>query len=253
MKCYSIIVLLLCIITSNAHGTEHYQTLFQKANNAYSEGDYTAAKASYAEIIEAGFTHPDLTYNLANSYFKLNEPIKAILYYEKTLKANPGHKDALHNLKLANSQTIDKIDALPTAAFADLQEWISTLISISTWTLLAFVFLLAALATTGLFLLGKSSKIKRLGLNLTLLMSVLWGLTVALGTAQKLESFREDSAIIFETSVHVKSEPTTNGSDLFVIHEGLKVRILQQQEQFVEIQLPDGNTGWVKRSALEVI
>lgn len=50
-----------------------------------------------------------------------------------------------------------------------------------------------------------------------------------------------------------KSTPDEKGTDLFVIHEGLKVAITDQLNDWVEIQLPNGEKGWVNYQAVEKI
>jgi SH3-like domain-containing protein len=50
--------------------------------------------------------------------------------------------------------------------------------------------------------------------------------------------------------VTVKSAPSTTGTNLFLIHEGLKVKITDQLEKWKEIELADGNKGWVADSCL---
>jgi SH3-like domain-containing protein len=60
-------------------------------------------------------------------------------------------------------------------------------------------------------------------------------------------------AIIMSQVVNVKSTPTEKGSDLFVIHSGLKVGITDQLNEWVEIRIPSGEKGWVLASAMEEI
>jgi SH3-like domain-containing protein len=63
-----------------------------------------------------------------------------------------------------------------------------------------------------------------------------------------------DTAIIMSPSVTVKSTPTSSGTDLFIIHEGRKVQILDSSmKEWVEIRLEDGNTGWVPVNVMEII
>ena len=60
-------------------------------------------------------------------------------------------------------------------------------------------------------------------------------------------------AIIFSPTVTVVSEPTESANQLFVIHEGTKVKIIEESEQWYRISLPDGNDGWMYASALVII
>ena len=50
----------------------------------------------------------------------------------------------------------------------------------------------------------------------------------------------------------VKSSPS-GGTDLFIIHEGTKVQILDNVGSWVNISLADGRQGWIESGAIEVI
>ena len=44
----------------------------------------------------------------------------------------------------------------------------------------------------------------------------------------------------------VKSEPNESSTNLFLIHEGLKVQLLESDNNWTEVKMPDGNVGWLK-------
>ena len=66
-------------------------------------------------------------------------------------------------------------------------------------------------------------------------------------------TYRE-SAIIMEPSVTVRSTPSTSGTELFILHEGKKVTIKDDSmKDWKEIEIEDGNIGWLPASAIEQI
>lgn len=71
---------------------------------------------------------------------------------------------------------------------------------------------------------------------------------------QKNKAQSHGSAIIMAPSITVKSTPNEGGTDLFILHEGRKVNIKDNtMREWKEIQLEDGNAGWVPSSAIEII
>ena len=44
----------------------------------------------------------------------------------------------------------------------------------------------------------------------------------------------------------VKSEPNESSTNLFLFHEGLKVQLLESDNNWTEVKMPDGNVGWLK-------
>jgi len=71
---------------------------------------------------------------------------------------------------------------------------------------------------------------------------------------QKYKSLSsEDEAIIFSPSITIKSSPTDNSVDLFVIHEGTKVRIIDELDSWYEIKIASGSSGWIQARAVKRI
>ena len=68
----------------------------------------------------------------------------------------------------------------------------------------------------------------------------------------------KNTAIIFTPTVTIKSTPAESGNNLFVLHEGAKVEILNEMRDlnkvdWCEIRISDGNRGWVRKVDLETI
>ena len=61
------------------------------------------------------------------------------------------------------------------------------------------------------------------------------------------------SAIIFTPTVSIKSAPGESGTVLFVLHEGTKVKLLDQSNDWINVALPNGNKGWVQETDLREI
>ena len=62
-----------------------------------------------------------------------------------------------------------------------------------------------------------------------------------------------DSGIIMTPSVVVRGAPDSSGTELFVVHEGLKVQVLGSLGELYNVRLADGNEGWVTKADLEKI
>ena len=63
----------------------------------------------------------------------------------------------------------------------------------------------------------------------------------------------EKEAIVFTPTITVKSSPNPNSVDLFVIHEGAKVKIKDQVGEWYEIRIANGSVGWLPSSAIRKI
>jgi len=230
-----------------------FSTGLLKAENLYTNAKYDSAALIYQSIIDSGYQSPELYYNLGNTYYKLQEIPSAILYYEKALKLNPADKNIKHNLELCNTLIPDRIEEIPRLFFIEWYQSLYNYLAIDTWAsiglgLFAFFCLLLLI-----YFLSSKIVLKKLGFWAATFILVLSLFSFFL-TYQKYASFiQHDEAIIFIPSITVKSSPARNSIDLFVIHEGTKVSIIDEVGLWMEIKIQNGSTGWIERENLQII
>ena len=124
----------------------------------------------------------------------------------------------------------------------------------NSWVTLFFVFLVIALAMFLLFLLGSTASRRRLGFVSGVVALVLSVSALSFSLWQKSDCLSADTAIVMSPVSSVKSSPSsTSSKDLFVIHEGTKVNIIDQVNGWYNISLADGRQGWVRKNDIEVI
>ena len=51
-------------------------------------------------------------------------------------------------------------------------------------------------------------------------------------------------------TITVKSSPSISSVDLFVLHEGSKVKILDNTGEWEKIKIANGSIGWIPNSVL---
>ena len=59
--------------------------------------------------------------------------------------------------------------------------------------------------------------------------------------------------IILAKKVSVVSSPSADSTEMFALHEGVKIQIIAQSGDFYRIRLSDGKDGWVAFDSLEII
>lgn len=227
--------------------------LFSKANDFYKNGQYSKAIQMYLNIEKKGMESDDLFFNLGNSYYKLNKVAPSIYYYEKALKINPIHEDALNNLAFAKRMTIDVIEDLPRTF---LQRFSSTVIQKLTYDTWAILAVIASFLSAILFLLyyfSYSSKQKIFYFNSAILTVFVMVITVIFAFSNYKTNQKIRSAIIFEQESDVKNSPSLDGETVFELHEGTKVYILDELSNWKKIKLADGKIGWINAEDLKEI
>lgn len=224
-------------------------------DSAYVKGDYRAAIEIYEALTDANGESADVYYNLGNAYYKCDNIAKAVLNYERALLLNPGDEDIQFNLELARSKTVDKVAPVYKFFLMSWLENIINMLTMSAWSIMAVISFVVMLLTILLFLFGKSISVKKTGFIIAIisLFITIFANLSALHRYHYLTVDRND-AIIMAQSVTAKSTPSESGTELFVIHEGRKVKISDDtMREWTEIELEDGNKGWIPASSLERI
>ena len=253
MKKVSKYIVLLFVALSATMSAAASTTRWEAGNKAYIEGNYEKAVEEYSAILNGGEYSMKLYYNLANAYFKLGEMGKAILYYNKALRIAPSQEDIRHNLALAEAQTKDRIVAIPEFF---VNRWLRTVrnsMSCMAWSILSLVSLGVLLVCAIQFHLASRIRLRKAGYYGALCAFVLFVATTAFAVSSRNDMLSHNEAIVMGTAISVKSSPDRSATDLFVLHEGTKVKILTEVDEWVEVVIADGKKGWTERKNIEEI
>jgi SH3-like domain-containing protein len=60
-------------------------------------------------------------------------------------------------------------------------------------------------------------------------------------------------AIVIESSAYIKSSPEASSTNLFMLHAGTRIEVIENIEGWKKIKIANGNSGWIKEDAIEVI
>ncbi len=251
MKSFILIFLLLFTGLESFSGEE--QALIAKANKAYAAGGYTEAADTYKKVVAMGLESPELYYNLGNACFKLNDLSGAILWYERAKQLDPGNEDIDFNLKVANNKIADKIEPLPELFYKRWYKSLVLMFPVDRWAAISIVLFITALGAGVLYLVSRVLLLRKLGFwaGLAVMFLALLSLLFAWSGSSITRSAEE--AIVFSPTITVKSSPDDKSTDLFVIHEGSKVLLIDRIGAWYEIRIANGSVGWLPVTSLEKI
>lgn len=245
-----LITLVISVVGMAQLSSASYNYWFGEGNVAYNEGDYEQALTFYNQIVEAGYESADLYYNMGNTYYKLKQYPMSILYFEKALKLNPGDEDIRANLEIANLAVVDKINVLPQSFIERWWNGIKSSFSADGWawvSVLSFgLFLLCLFA----FLMSRKTLLRKVGFFVGLLLFICLAFSVVFAIEKTGDLKRQDEAIVMTPTITVKSSPNDTGVDLFVLHEGAKVRIMETSNGWNKIKIADGSEGWLQAESM---
>jgi len=248
MKKY--ILILTIILFANNVFAQSVDSMYVQANALYNSGKYEEAVNIYEDILTKKDTESsDLYYNLGNAYFKQNILGAAILNYERAYRLNPSDEDINHNLAVAQTQLLDKFDEVPEFVLITIFGKIKSLFAANTWGIMALMSFVVVLILVLLFLFARSLFIRRLSFWIACFV-LLFSISCKLieGNLRKY-----DNAIVFVPVLTAKTSPDDSGKDVFLLHEGTKVVVRDNFNDWTKIQLPNGEQGWVVSEAIEII
>ena len=239
---------------THAENTAYLDSLWSKGVQAYTDGRWSECTESLKALESVGVVSPELYYNLGNAYFKSGDYPQDILYYERTLKISPSFEDARLSLDFANSLIRDKIDAVPEFVLKSWARKVCYLMPSDFWALISIVLFAAALALFLVFRLGASRGLRRTGFYCSIVALILSASSFGMAQWQRNSYLKADGAIVMKPVTSVKSSPSRDSSkDLFVLHEGTKVTVLDTVGEWKNISLSDGRQGWIEESDMEMI
>jgi len=227
--------------------------LFEEANKLYQKEQYAQAIQKYEEVLANNYESWELYYNLGNAYYKDKQLGMAILNYERALRLNPKHEDILFNLELANLAVVDKINIPPDfflfKIFSDFKNYFS-LNLLTIFVIVSYVCLI--LFTIIRILVGKRI-IRQISAGSIFVMLIIFVLFASILGLRIHDKNNIKYGIIIVNKVDVKSSPEKNSTELFSLHEGIKMQVQKQVNNVYQIRLRDGKVGWVTKGVLVII
>ncbi len=227
------------------------QNGFEKGNELYRKNQFQEAVQAYESVLKTNKQSAELYFNLGNSYYKLNKVAPAIYNFEKALLLKPNDKDILNNLAFAQKLQIDEVKDVPEVGFGKILTNLTSSRHYNSWAWVAvfgsFFILLFFIG----YYFSHRTLLKRIFFGGMFLSGIVLVLAIFASISEKTNDELFRPAIVFDEMVAVKAEPKTESSDAFILHEGTKVEVKENLDEWRRIALPDGTDGWIKASSIK--
>jgi tetratricopeptide (TPR) repeat protein len=227
--------------------------VFNEANKYYMDQSYEKAAEAYEKLVSMGKVAPEVYFNLGNAYYKTGNIAAAILNYERARRLRPSDPDIAYNLRMANLNTIDKIEPVPQLFY---ERWWDDYVnegSVDKRALVAVLLFWIALAVTAVYLFSKVVVVRKITFFLTLFMALAASFTLYLTYLQNRHLNDHRAAIIFSESAYAKSSPDEKSANLFLLHAGTHIEVMDELKGWKKVRIANGNEGWITADAIVVI
>ncbi|MEO1518499.1 MAG: tetratricopeptide repeat protein [Bacteroidota bacterium] len=250
---YLLLLFAFVLLPSLSHAQVEPAAGFEAANKLYQEKDYKGAAERYEAIHQAGHQSLASQYNLGNCYYNLGQLGRAILHYERAALLESGDKDVRYNLNLANRQLQDEFSEIPSFFLSRWWTAVHSSMRAKSWTVLLLVLSWMGVGALFLWILGRQRQQRKysflIGCSCLLLAALCWGLS----SSQRSFEQQHPYGIILSAETQLRSGPDAASTELLPLHEGTKVRILDQLGDWKKVRLPDGDQGWLADKVIERI
>ncbi|TXE12844.1 tetratricopeptide repeat protein [Seonamhaeicola algicola] len=229
------------------------QDLFAQGNALYNKEKYAEAIDKYMAVLNTKKHSADLYFNLANAHYKLNNIAPSIYYYEKALMLNPNDADIQNNIAFAKNMTIDAIDVVPDAGFSKLVKSTTNTFTFDAWATAAVVLVFCFVVLFLVYYFSFSTVIKRLTFISSIIALTGAFITLAFAFHKFNIDKKNNPAIVFVQEAKIKTDPNLRSEEAFRLHEGTKVQVIDNYNNWKKIELADGKTGWINSEDIKLL
>ena len=241
----ALLLALLLVLPARMARADLLDEAWKRGNDAYFRGDLAGAIAAYEQLDRQNVVSRDVYYNLGVAHFRQGNLGRAIWSFERVLEADPDDEDARFNLaqarKLAERRVLDKIENAEREAL-----WIRvvTVFTASTETWLFVGLYLGCFVL--LFLRRRAADDSRAALTAGAAILGTGALLAGILLLGRMNLDRIPFGIVLPDMVAVKEGADNAYRTSFEVHAGLRVRLLDRDQDWVRVRLANGLEGWLR-------
>jgi len=240
--------LIINVVLAEKKISTDFLNIFMEGNKYYKEGNYSKAIESYENLVKSGCADGVLYYNLGNAYENIGETGKAIAMYERAKKYIPRDTDLNYNLNLIEPQLKDI-----SKPFILLLPFIYIYNAFAVEELLFIteaLYFMVALFIIILILTKREGilHLSRIFLFILIPLFIYFGFMLGI---RIYDNEYNKYCVVIEKEGIVYSGPGENYQIQFKIPEGAKLQFLKtQEENWVKVKLPNGDSGYIEDKAI---
>lgn len=241
---YILLALFSSILPMSAQNRVEGKKLIDEAYSAYEKDDFAKAIQLYEQAAATEGTSSELFYNMGNTYYRLGNMGKSVLYYEKALQINPGNEDARTNLDFVNDKLQLKIDR-GTTFFSDTIGNFVKRTSSNVWGWIGIISFVLFILSILLYVFSEVIALRKIGFfggGVLLIISVIANVCAFYTHANVVSHNYAIVTIPSSTLSTSPRVPKDKTEEAFTLNEGTKVEIL---DSIQSVATPsDNKTVW---------
>lgn len=227
-----------------------YKQQWKKATDYYLQKEYDSAAFYFEQIAASKPQNAEVYYNLGNAYYRLNKIAPAVLNYQRALHINPSYKEAQDNLIITKARISHHIAPIEDIFFIAWWKSITSHTLATTWAVLSLIVFLLIIASVWLRKFHGSGT--RIPVQVPGILGFVCFCFLLFAFVSAGKSYGTSGAVVMENDAPLMNN-LQKGKPLSLIPEGTTVKIISENEMWVEVSLPDGRVGWLQQSHITKI
>lgn len=238
------------------------QSLDEKADQAYSEGDFQQALELYQQAATENGVSSMLYYNMGNTYYRLDSIAKAIGCYERALRLDPKNDDARANIKFINDRY--NLTGPEKSAPTIFLENITDSLHPNSWAILSLVLFIILLLDIALYLFNNKEKIRKIAFFSSVLLLIVVSFSCLMTHRSYKKATDVKYCIISQPSVQLSTLPAVPANpsqQAFTVPEGYKLEIIDSlatpldkaNPMWLEVNVTGDSRAWVSVNDVDII
>lgn len=255
--------ILTIVITIISISSASAMSLVQTADSAYNAEDYRLAIRLYHQAINADGFSPELYYNLANAYYRINNLGRAVVYYQRALNLNPSMNDARENLEFVKTRILDKPED-DSSFLGNLHSSVSSMMSPNAWAWLAFGLFATLLGCIALYIFSNNVRVRKTGFFGGFVVFVLEIYVSVIAWQSASAYYHSDMAVVVVPTSNMRTVPGNNNNDdnkVIPIHEGTILEITDSTTipgatsapKWYDVKINNSTRAWINAADVERI
>ena len=141
--------------------------------------------------------------------------------------------------------TLDAIEKLPQTQITAFNNKLMGMMNTNQWVWLTLLLVWLFSILLIIYLWIQSSKSKKQLFVSALVLGLLGVVSYTITSTKYMKLHSEQFGIVFSEVIQVNNEPNQRSEVQFILHEGTKVQILEQFQDWQKIRIANGAEGWV--------
>ena len=228
--------------------------LMARANAHYDREEYAEAIQQYETLIGRGYRDAAVHYNLGNAYMDSGDLGRAVLNYLRAEELSPRDPDILSNLQLARSRTVDQLEAEGASLVASISDFGRRWATTGEFGLAALALWALGAATVGALILRPNTQRRILLRSGAAVCFAAMLVCLVLLLSMLYSNPYRNTGVVTEEIVEVLSGPGRQYEEVFALHSGAQVHLVDTRHGWLQVALPGGELrGWLPAHAIEAV